>query len=106
MVILVLVLGSLATLVFSQPYWILLEAALVAVAWFLMAICPRIVFARMKTQLADNDYLMCLNCAYSLKGLPEEHVCPECGTEYTAERVRNAWQQWVTNLKLPAEVIR
>jgi hypothetical protein len=22
---------------------------------------------------------MCLNCAYSLKGLPEEHVCPECG---------------------------
>ena len=105
MVILVLLIASLATLVLVRRYGLLPPYALLAVAWFTMAICPRIVFARMRTQLADNDYLMCLSCAYSLKGLPEEHVCPECGTEYTAEQVRNAWQHWVTKLKLPADVI-
>ena len=37
----------------------------------------------------------CLNCGYDLRGLPEKHVCPECGFEYDLESVRQAWRKMV-----------
>jgi len=39
----------------------------------------------------------CPNCGYSLRGLPEEYLCPECGFSYDVNCVvfaepRNAWK--------------
>ena len=35
---------------------------------------------------------VCLNCGYSLKGLPDSHRCPECGVAYDRKQVRSTWE--------------
>lgn len=30
----------------------------------------------------------CIHCGYSLEGLPQEHVCPECGRQYNFELIK------------------
>jgi len=97
--------GAVLCLIFvpSVGFLFYFLLALAALAWW--AVCPRIVYARMKRLLAENDNLLCLNCAYSLKGLPEEHACPECGTKFTADEVRIAWKRWAATGKLPDEAI-
>ena len=67
-------------------------------------VCPRVVFARMKAELAENDHLLCLWCGYPLRGLPNDHCCPECGTRYQAEVLRRTWQYWVKKRRLPSKV--
>ncbi len=40
----------------------------------------------------------CPRCSYSLEGLPEDHVCPECGLGYHGDTVfmptRHMWMSW------------
>jgi hypothetical protein len=70
--------------------------------WLLIfAVFPRVVFRRLTHQLLANDCLICLSCGYLLHGLPEEHVCPECGTPYRADDLRHAWQHWLVHRRLP-----
>lgn len=34
----------------------------------------------------------CIHCGYNLDGLPEQHVCPECGRKYSFELIRKYQQ--------------
>ena len=40
------------------------------------------------------QYEACLQCGYDLRGLPNVHQCPECGTEYEKAEVRMVWKAW------------
>ena len=44
-----------------------------------------------------NDYCLCLICGYCLKGLPDEHRCPECGSTYDIEDVKRIWSEYVAD---------
>ena len=44
-----------------------------------------------------NDYCLCLICGYCLKGLPEKHRCPECGTSYEIEDVKRKWSEYLAD---------
>ncbi len=43
-----------------------------------------------------ENYLLCMNCLYSLKGLESPGKCPECGTPYNVEILK---KEWISNLK-------
>ena len=30
----------------------------------------------------------CIHCGYTLEGLPDQHICPECGRPYSFELIR------------------
>lgn len=37
---------------------------------------------------------VCVYCGYCLNGLPECHVCPECGRPYNIEELEKVWRRW------------
>jgi hypothetical protein len=82
---------------------VFLAYAILLIGGVIVVICPRVVFARMKGELLENEHLLCLHCGYSLKGLPSEHVCPECGRPYSADTLRQAWRHWIEKRKLPEQ---
>lgn len=66
--------------------WILFIA--VSVGWLIAG-------NRMRMRLARARFQVCLNCGYSLRGLPERGCCPECGSEYELSRVRQVWRAYL-----------
>lgn len=54
-------------------------------------------------KLREQDMHLCMNCGYSLHGLPARHVCPECGTDYDVDALRQAWEHWIKKRRLPDE---
>jgi|ERR1043166_3829953 hypothetical protein len=79
------------------PLWFM-TYGLVSGFW---VIWPRIEFHRMRRELTVYDFCVCLNCGYSLKGLPERHTCPECGRDFQIDEVRSAWKYWIRHRRLP-----
>jgi hypothetical protein len=49
--------------------------------------------------LDKHAYLICPDCGYVLVGLPPEHSCPECGTPYSHDRIRDQWIVWSAGSK-------
>jgi predicted RNA-binding Zn-ribbon protein involved in translation (DUF1610 family) len=49
---------------------------------------------RLRRYAAKRRYEICTCCGYALQGLPDEHICPECGEPYVLEDTRLAWQDW------------
>ena len=43
--------------------------------------------------LVEHDYSLCPECGYTLRGLPEQHKCPECGRAYELGDVRRLWRK-------------
>ncbi len=58
-------------------------------------IVPRLRERRFERCVRERAYEVCLNCGYSLRGLPEIHRCPECGVEFVKESVRAEWRAWL-----------
>jgi hypothetical protein len=46
---------------------------------------------RFELHLCAEDYLLCPCCYYSLRGLPEDGVCPECGSGYSPQSLKDDW---------------
>lgn len=42
---------------------------------------------------ARNEFRFCPFCRYSLKGVPDEGTCPECGESYKIHLVQRIWQR-------------
>ena len=55
---------------------------------------PRRIDMRLRRQVLENRYRLCLHCGYSLRELPTQHHCPECGSEYTLSQVEHDWKEW------------
>lgn len=53
----------------------------------------RIARRNAREKIRSEDYLLCNNCCYSLGGLPEEAMCPECGNDYKISEVQEYWKQ-------------
>ena len=49
----------------------------------------------LRRRLRRNGYRLCPRCEYPLTGLPERHVCPECGRQYEKASVERQWKRWV-----------
>jgi len=47
---------------------------------------------RLRHRLRQSDGLLCPQCGYDLRALPEEGACPECGIRYEHAAVRKRWR--------------
>jgi len=56
---------------------------------------------RFVEKLKANEWLLCIECGYSLQGLPTQHDCPECGFSYDVTELRKAWAYWIEDQELP-----
>jgi hypothetical protein len=83
-------------------FWHLLN--LLALFCFLLVpvFYPRRAIRALRSEVLRSDYKICLGCGYFLRGLPDEHVCPECGAPYEIAALRRAWQHWIAHRRLPA----
>ena len=50
---------------------------------------------RLRRRVIEHDRRVCLRCGYALKGLPDKHDCPECGTRYDIKATRDVWAAWL-----------
>jgi len=50
---------------------------------------------KIRRRVKAHDFSLCLNCGYPLKGLVTHGHCPECGSSYEADNVRQSWVQWL-----------
>ena len=44
--------------------------------------------------LEARDFEVCIECGYELSGLPGEGNCPECGSPYTREQLKQLWTKF------------
>jgi len=75
--------------------------ALVLLLPIIWAIAPRVALRRWRRHLEAEGWHCCLECGYSLHGLPSPHTCPECGTAYDLSELETAWQEWARKGLLP-----
>jgi hypothetical protein len=61
---------------------------------------PRLVGRRFAREVRAQEYLVCMNCGHSLRGLPEEHRCPECGQPYSVGELKDQWAGWFKSVRL------
>ncbi len=82
-----------------KPYdW----AALIcyAVYWLpptLLARRAKLTFAR---YILEHNGMICFECGYDLKDLPDEYRCPECGTPYSKADLHRRWLEWMAKRTL------
>lgn len=46
---------------------------------------------RLRQRVADAEGCVCVRCGYSVQGLGESGVCPECGLAFDRARTLQAW---------------
>ena len=61
----------------------------------LIVVIPRIVKSRFRKHIEARDYELCLECGYLLRGLGSAYTCPECGSSFSLEDVRQRWIDWL-----------
>ncbi len=80
----------------TQPYVVLAGIAVFVVgdkAWRQFGAS---VVSRLCREARENDGYLCLHCGYNLKGLPDQHRCPECGNPFDIEDVKEKWTAYLT----------
>jgi len=75
--------------------WLLLFWVLFVIHSVLLVYGLRFARGHFKRLLLKNEWRICVACGYSLRGLPDRHQCPECGTEYEIETLAQQWHAWI-----------
>lgn len=70
--------------------WGLLVAMLLPV-WLAVIVHQRMRKGTARAVVASNG-CACVACGFDLSGLPPEGVCPECGSSYTHQELRERWR--------------
>jgi len=86
----------------SIPWLHFLVIPVLILVWFL----PRGIQARTKARLVRSDWFLCPWCRYSLVGLDDQGVCPECGAGYRKDVCVNLYQSAYQAFKPDAETLR
>lgn len=60
-------------------------------AWIL----PRVARRSLCEKLIAADLSLCPTCCYSLRGMPAQHNCPECGGAYSIAEITALWRAWL-----------
>jgi len=61
---------------------------------------------RTKARLARSEWFLCPWCRYSLVGLDEQGVCPECGAGYRKDVCVQLYQSAYKGYQPDAQVLR
>jgi len=56
---------------------------------------PYLAIRSLRKFVEREEYKVCLECGYLLKGLMSPSRCPECGTAYDIEETRAYWKSWL-----------
>ncbi len=65
---------------------------------FSSILSPRLIHRyarRFGHRVRENEFMNCLECGYNLRGLPDEHACPECGVKYLLPDVQVKWRDFL-----------
>ena len=54
---------------------------------------------RLIKRVRAEGYGVCPVCGYTLRDLPDEHTCPECGLMYHLKAVELVWAEWIRSCK-------
>ena len=76
-------------------FWLFYFASLVFV---FLGSKTKVHFAR---HVLEHEGLVCFDCGYLLKGLPDEYRCPECNAPYEKRSLQQRWLQWMQDPKQP-----
>ncbi len=63
-------------------------------------VVPRMVARGFATMLRAAEYRICMQCGQLLRGLPDRHLCPECGSQYDYDRLAENWKAWLRMVNL------
>ncbi len=86
----------------SIPWLHFLVIPVLILAWLL----PRGIQVRTKARLARSDWFLCPWCRYSLVGLEDQGVCPECGAGYRKDVCVNLYQSAYRGYQPDPQVLR
>lgn len=50
---------------------------------------------RLARYVRTLEYQVCLRCGYDLRYSTVESVCPECGTRFSSDHMRQEWEKWL-----------
>lgn len=86
----------------SIPWLHFLVVPVLILIWFL----PRGIQMRTKARLARSEWFLCPWCRYSLAGLGDQGVCPECGAGYRKDVCVQLYQSAYKGYQPDAQVLR
>ncbi len=72
------------------------------VSCFLASMTPYLAKRRLRRfaqEIIADNFERCLQCDYSLKGLPDKHRCPECGEPYDITLIKDTWRRYFEEQK-------
>lgn len=77
-----------------SPFGMVLVSLLQFASVMLVWVLPVMLHRRFQQTVRALRHEVCLGCAYRLHGLPDDYRCPECGTPYNKDDLRDQWETW------------
>lgn len=77
-------------------YGLLILGSVIVVSSSGMLFGIRIICGKLKCVVEEYNYQVCVECGYPLIGLPDNHLCPECGELYSFTALRHDWKRWLS----------
>lgn len=80
------------TFAIMEDFGFLLSALALLLCVSMVAQIPRLTKNRFQRYVSRHDWRICSSCGYSLNGLPDQHLCPECGSGYDYVELVQYWK--------------